>query len=67
MKNEDLRRINEIGIYNYVKEGRLLSPIELIKDYQMTIKNICTHGKSLNRMYDWKLYVVEKILVNKNF
>ena len=51
MKPEDVKRINEIGIYNYAKEGRPLPPIELIKDYQMAIKDICSNGKLLEGTY----------------
>ena len=54
MKNEDVKRINEIGIYNYAKEGRPLPPIELIKDYQMAMKDICTNGKLLEGTYSSK-------------
>ena len=54
MKNEDVMRINEIGIYNYAKEGRPLPPIELIKDYQMAMKDICTNGKLLEGTYSSK-------------
>jgi len=51
MKSEDIKRINEIGIYNYAREGRPLPPIELINDYQMAMKNVCTNGKSLDGTY----------------
>ena len=54
MKNEDVKRINEIGIYNYAREGRPLPPIELIKDYQMAMKDICTNGKLLEGTYSSK-------------
>ena len=54
MKNEDVIGINEIGIYNYAKEGRPLPPIELIKDYQMAMKDICTNGKLLEGTYSSK-------------
>ena len=54
MKNKDVKRINEIGIYNYAKEGRPLPPIELIKEYQMAMKDICSNGKLLEGTYSSK-------------
>ena len=54
MKKEDVKRINEIGIYNYAREGRSLPPIELIQDYQMAMKDICTNGKLLEGTYSSK-------------
>ena len=54
MKAEDVKRINQIGIYNYAREGRPLPPIDLIKDYQLAIKDICTNGKSLEGTYSSK-------------
>lgn len=51
MKKEDVLRIEKIGIYKYAREGRPLPPIELIKDYQMAMKDICTNGKLLEGTY----------------
>lgn len=43
--NEQLQRISQIGIHNYAREGKPLPPIELIREYQMAIKDICDNGE----------------------
>ena len=43
---DDLRRLNFIGLTNYVREGRPLPPMELINDFQMAVKNMCENPNS---------------------
>lgn len=46
MSPENLKRLNDIGLHAYVKEGRPLPSIEFVKDYQQAIKKICMKSKS---------------------
>jgi hypothetical protein len=54
MTKANVKRISEIGIHNYAREGRPLPPIELVKAYQDAIKNICTNGQSFDGTYSSK-------------
>ena len=54
MTKEDVKRISQIGIYKYAREGRPLPPIELIKDYQRAMKDICDNGTLLEGTYSSK-------------
>ena len=48
---ENLKRLNEIGLNAYAREGRPLPSIEFVQDYQKAIKKICTNGQSMNGTY----------------
>lgn len=36
-------RLNHIGLTKYVREERLLSPIKVVRNYQMIVKNMYDH------------------------
>ena len=48
---ENLKRLNEIGLNAYAREGRPLPSIEFVNDYQKVIKKICTNGQSMKGTY----------------
>ncbi len=45
MTKDNILRIQSIGLTKYVREGRPLPPIKLIKAYQMAVKNMCDNSK----------------------
>lgn len=51
MTDNDLARIQQIGLKNYAQEGRELPSIEFVKAYQNALKNICENGKSMDGTY----------------
>ena len=56
MTNEDVQRLEKIGLTNYVREGHPLPPIKLVKDFQMVIKKMCDHSKTSNGEFSFSLY-----------
>ena len=51
MTKDNIMRLNRIGLTKYVREGRPLPPIKLVKDYQIAVKNMYDHfdGKFSSR------------------
>ena len=45
MTKYNIMHLNRIGLTNYVREGRPLPPIKLVKDYQMAVKNMYDHAE----------------------
>jgi len=45
MTKYNIMRLNRIGLTKYVREGRPLPPIKLVKDYQMAVKNMYDHAE----------------------
>jgi len=45
MTKYNIMRLNCIGLTKYVREGRPLPPIKLVKDYQMAVKNMYDHAE----------------------
>ena len=43
MTKDNILRLERIGLTKYLREGRPLPPIKLVKDYQMAVKNMCNH------------------------
>lgn len=51
MTKVNIMRLQRIGLTKYVREGHPLPPIELVKDYQMAVKNSCDHSKHSDGKY----------------
>jgi hypothetical protein len=45
MTKDNILQLQRIGLTNYVREGRPLPPIKLVKAYQMAVKNMCDHSQ----------------------
>jgi hypothetical protein len=45
MTKDNILQLQRIGLTKYVREGRPLPPIKLIKAYQMAVKNMCDHSQ----------------------
>jgi hypothetical protein len=45
MTKYNIMRLNRIGLTKYIREGRPLPPIKLVKDYQMAVKNMYDHAE----------------------
>lgn len=45
MTKYNIMRLNRIGLNKYIREGRSLPPIKLVKDYQMAVENIYDHAE----------------------
>ena len=45
MTKDNILRLQKIGLTKYVREGRPLPPIKLIKAYQIAVKNMCDHSQ----------------------
>jgi hypothetical protein len=45
MTKDNILQLQRIGLTKYVREGRRLPPIKLVKAYQMAVKNMCDHSQ----------------------
>ena len=51
MTKSNLNRLNLIGLTKYVQEGNPLPPVELVKNYQKGVKDMCDNAEHFDGTY----------------